>query len=70
VREPDIQAMLLAHHYVSIQLDAASLAPHKAVRFTAPILRTLLAQYRPVLVNQSYAIFVPGSRQLPQGPRQ
>jgi hypothetical protein len=63
VQETAILAMLTAHHYTAIQIngivDAASLAHGQGGRFTKPFLRTLLAQYRPILVNRTYSVFVP-----------
>jgi hypothetical protein len=63
VHESGILAMLTAHHYAAIQIngavDTASVAHWKGGRFTEPFLRTLLAQYRPVLVNRIYSVFVP-----------
>jgi len=63
VQERSILAMLTAHHYAAIQMngmaDTASLAHRKDARFTIPFLRTFFAQYRPVLVNRSYSVFVP-----------
>ena len=63
VQESRILAMLTAHHYGAIQMngvvDAASLAHRKSGRFTKAFLRTFLAQYRPILVNRTYSVFVP-----------
>jgi hypothetical protein len=63
LREDGVLAMLTAHHYAAIQidgaLDAASLAQRRDKRFSKPFLRTLLAQYRPVLVTPAYSVFVP-----------
>jgi hypothetical protein len=63
VQESSILAMLTAHHYAAIQIngtvDTASLAHRQGGRFTKPFLRTLLAQYRPILINRTYSVFVP-----------
>jgi hypothetical protein len=63
VQESSILAMLTAHHFAAIQIngvvDTASLAYRKGGRFTKPFLRTFLTQYRPVLVNHTYSVFVP-----------
>jgi hypothetical protein len=65
IKESSTLAMLTAHHYAAIQidgeLDARSLPRRKDERFSKPFLRTLLAQYRPVLVTQAYSVFVPRS---------
>jgi hypothetical protein len=63
VQESGILAMLTAHHYAAIQIngvvDTASLAHRTGGRFTKPFLRTFLAEYRPVLINRTYSVFVP-----------
>jgi hypothetical protein len=63
--ENSIIAMLTAHHYAAIQtdgiVDAATLAQRKPGRFTKPFLRAFLAQYRPVMVNRIYSVFVPNN---------
>jgi len=63
LQESRVLAMLTAHHYAAIQIDgvvdAASLAQRKDERFSRPFLRTLLAQYRPILITQAYSVFVP-----------
>ena len=63
VQESSILAMLTAHHYAAIQIngvvDTASLPHRKDGRFTKSFLRTFLAQYRPVLVDRIYSVFVP-----------
>jgi hypothetical protein len=64
-QESSVLAMLTAHHYAAIQIDGAvdagSLSRRKDERFSKSFLRTLLAQYRPVLVTQIYSVFVPRS---------
>jgi hypothetical protein len=63
LQEGSILAMLTAHHYAAVQIDGAvdatSLAERRDKRFSKPFLRTLLAEYRPVLVTPAYSVFVP-----------
>jgi hypothetical protein len=65
LQESSILAMVTSHQYAAVQIngmvDAASLAQRKDERFSKPFLRTLLAQYRPVLVTPTYSIFLPRS---------
>jgi hypothetical protein len=65
LQESSALAMLTAHHYAAIQIDgvvdAGSLSRRKDERFSRSFLRTLLAQYRPVLVTPIYSVFVPRS---------
>jgi hypothetical protein len=65
LRESSILAMLTSHYYAAIQIDgtidATSLAQRKDMRFSKPFLRTLLAEYQPVLVTPTYSVFVPRS---------
>jgi len=63
IKESSVLAMLAAHHYAAIQIDGAvdaqSLPQRKDERFSTPFLRMVLEQYRPVLVTQTYSVFVP-----------
>ena len=65
LRESTILAMLTTHYYSAVQIDGAvdlaSLAQRKDKRFSRPFLRTLLAEYQPVLVTPTYSVFVPRS---------
>jgi hypothetical protein len=63
IQEPSILAMLSAHHYAAIQIDAPANATSVAYkpngRFTKPFWRVLLLQYRVALATHYYYIFVP-----------
>jgi hypothetical protein len=63
--ETSILAMLTTHHYAAIQINAAanptSLVYKQHGRFTKPFWRTLLLQYRAVLITHGNYVFVPST---------
>lgn len=63
LQESDILAMLRGHQYGAVQIDgevdAMSYLQRKDKRFSIPFLRTLLAEYTPVLATPIYSVFVP-----------
>jgi hypothetical protein len=63
VQESSILAMLTAHHYAAIQINAAanatSLVYKQGGRFTRSFWSTLLLQYRAVLISHGYYVLVP-----------
>ncbi len=63
LREARILAVLDSHHYAAIEIGtihrSASFTPAARARFTKAFMQTLLAEYRPALINPPYAVFVP-----------
>jgi hypothetical protein len=63
LKESSILALLKDHRYAAIQIDgmvdATSVERGKTLRFSREFLRTLLSQYRPILVTQFYSVFLP-----------
>ena len=63
LKEADVLAMLVSHHYAAIEIDGivntASPVATKRRRFTKAFMQTLLAEYRPVPTDGIYSVFVP-----------
>ena len=63
--QTSILAGLAAHHYAVVQInstpDIAMLEQRHGGRFSKPFLTTLFRQYRPVMINSFFSVFVPVS---------